>query len=407
MLIGIYLEEYQVGGVDYHLISLVKDWPNSNDRFLLFTNHDSQGLKYNKDIFESIGIKVKVFKSYSYMSQIYKIQKLPLGNYLRYFLYPFYAVFFYLQYLQALKLFKSNKIDFLFSNNGAYPGAIGSLAAILAAKKSKIKRVLLVHHCATPYQFLRKSFEVWLDKAISQSTTIITVSRATRDTILQVRSEIPRNTKFEVIYNGTPTTFYEKENLELKKILNDNTNKKIIGIIGRIENYKGHEDLIRALGLLNQEELSQVQVVFVGTYDKSQHDALQFIAKELKVFSNITFTGFIDGDSKNVISNFDLLMVLTRDFEGFGLTLIEAMAVGVPILSTNVGAIPEFITSGKNGYLINPEAPREIAAAIKDFLVNEIHWKVRAEFALSEIEKFSAKRMSKDFSIKINEIYNL
>ena len=86
---------------------------------------------------------------------------------------------------------------------------------------------------------------------------------------------------------------------------------------------------------------------------------LKKITKKYNIENNVTFTGFLDGDSSKIISEFDLLAMPTVDFEGFGYSMAEAMSVKVPIIASSVGAIPEIIDHKINGVLISPGNLRE------------------------------------------------
>ncbi|MBK9444595.1 MAG: glycosyltransferase family 4 protein [Betaproteobacteria bacterium] len=119
---------------------------------------------------------------------------------------------------------------------------------------------------------------------------------------------------------------------------------RLIGIVGRIDPYKGHEDLIFALARLAPEQRKHIQLVVLGS-PASDDEILRLkrIAHNLGVADYLQFLGYVEGRPADLIAQLDLLVVATRSFEGFGLTLLEAMSVGVPVLATRVGAIPEFV----------------------------------------------------------------
>ena len=404
MKIGVYLEQYQAGGVDAHLLSLIEKWPDKNDRFVLFTNLDNPGIELHQRSYKKLNIDVVSFSSVSYMSMVTWLMSLPLGKFLRYFAYPFLPFYFLRQYFQAKSLFQRNKVDFILADNGAYPGAWGALASILAANKLKIKNLLLVHHNATPYQVLRKAFERFVDRSLAKATVIVTVSEATKKTILANRLALTPNAKFEVILNGTDIDKEIHRCDELERFRQKFQDKKILGIVGRIEPYKGHEELIRGIALLHSDQAKQLVIAFIGIGAESEKKRLELIAQELNVVDKVHFLGFVPGDSKSIISYLDLLLVLTRDFEGFGLTLIEAMAGNVPTIATRVGAIPEFINHLENGYLISPERADEVGKALEDFLSNPDIWKQRAENARNKLNVFSDSKMSQTYCKLIKKI---
>ena len=102
--------------------------------------------------------------------------------------------------------------------------------------------------------------------------------------------------------------------------------------------------------------------------------------------------------SKTIIQNFDILVSLTRDFEGFGYSLAEAMANSVPVISTNVGGSKEFL-SKKNANIVKPYDPRGVSLMIIDYIQNIKKWKKKAEFASKYIKKkFNSEVMSKKYA---------
>ena len=106
---------------------------------------------------------------------------------------------------------------------------------------------------------------------------------------------------------------------------------------------------------------------------------------------------YIKGDSLSVIKNLDLLVSLTRDFEGFGYSIAESLYVGTPILSTNVGGVKEFLND-KNSKLIKPMDISAISKSLKDFAYRRKVWKKRAYAGKKLIiKRFNSEIMSRKF----------
>jgi glycosyltransferase involved in cell wall biosynthesis len=170
--------------------------------------------------------------------------------------------------------------------------------------------------------------------------------------------------------------------------------------MGRVEKYKGHLDLITALGTLPKIYLKKVHLVVVGSGEEMEINTLQDFAEAYGVSKNVHFLGYLDQPSSCLIEQFDLCAMVTRSFEGFGLTVIEAMQVGTPVLATDVGAVLEFL-DGKSGKIIPPSAPGAIAMAMKELVDNPEGFIKRAKYAKSKAPK-NAKEMAKSYWLLMN-----
>ena len=119
----------------------------------------------------------------------------------------------------------------------------------------------------------------------------------------------------------------------------------MIGIIGRIEAYKGHEDLLNAFAKLPIEIKKKNKLMIIGNGKKEIISNLKKLIDRLNISKNVIFTGFIEDKIENIIKSLDLVIMSTRDFEGFGYTIADIMSVGTPVLASKVGAIEEFLNS--------------------------------------------------------------
>ena len=104
----------------------------------------------------------------------------------------------------------------------------------------------------------------------------------------------------------------------------------------------------------------------------------------------------MEGNISTLMRQFDLLAMLTKDFEGFGLTIAEAMWAGTPVLTTTVGAVPEFV-SQEIAIMVQPEAPDEIAEALMQIMDSDEEVQQRASRARQHIRKYSGQAMAQNF----------
>jgi glycosyltransferase involved in cell wall biosynthesis len=131
-----------------------------------------------------------------------------------------------------------------------------------------------------------------------------------------------------------------------------------IGFVGRLVPQKDIGTLIRGFALF-AKIYANTRLVIVGS--GPLEGELRRGAEELRISSRIVWAGFRD-DIVTVMSAFDIF-ALTSMYEGFGLVLLEAMALRLAVVATRAGAIPEIVADGETGILVARQQPRELAAA--------------------------------------------
>ena len=139
----------------------------------------------------------------------------------------------------------------------------------------------------------------------------------------------------------------------------------VITCVGRLDQSKGHDVLVQALHLLNKQ-FPNVCVRFIGDGPRKSH--LINLAASLGIADNFVFTGNISHDNVLIeLSNSYLTVHPTRS-ESFGYAVLESIAVGTPVVASNVGGIPEIIRDGVEGFLVPPDSPEALANAIEKIL---------------------------------------
>lgn len=131
----------------------------------------------------------------------------------------------------------------------------------------------------------------------------------------------------------------------------------------RIEKRKGIYDFLEAM-LLLQRAGAWVEAKIYG--DGSERENVKRFITENQL-RNTEYAGWLVSDKKDVISSFDLCL-FTSHSEGFPNALLEVMALGVPVVSSRVGAVNDLIVSGKNGLLVDVGSPGQIAQAVQTLL---------------------------------------
>lgn len=174
-------------------------------------------------------------------------------------------------------------------------------------------------------------------KCFSMAQGGIAISKYVKGTALQLTPG--EDSKIEVVYNGVDLDKFQYIKRERKDYL------RII-YVGRIVPEKGCDLLIQAISDLPQNV--KVKVFFVG--EGTDMLECKRMAAELGVQDKISFEGK-SNRVRDYLYAADVFVHPARCPEGFGITLVEAMATGLPCIAFEKGAIPELITNGREGFL--------------------------------------------------------
>lgn len=132
---------------------------------------------------------------------------------------------------------------------------------------------------------------------------------------------------------------------------------------------KGILDLLEACKLLNENQVSFTCAIAGGEGDISKSELLELVM-ESGISQEVTYVGKVSGENKiKVLKEADILTHPTHE-DCFPLVLLEAMQVGLPIISTYEGAIPEIVEDGKTGLLVPAKSSIDLADAIRNFFEN-------------------------------------
>ncbi len=207
------------------------------------------------------------------------------------------------------------------------------------AKKSKIKRLILTFYVAHIYRL---------------SDRVICVSNGLKN---QVSSLLKASVPVETIYN--PVRFKPQNKLTSCKYGNETLR---LVAVGRICEQKDYSTLIKAVQLVSKKVPVHLTIVG-GVFCNNEAEMLKKLVSDLKVESCITFAGF-SNDVNSYYSSANIF-VLSSAWEGFGNVIVEAMAFGLPIISTDCNYGPaEILDHGRYGRLVPVSNSTEMAMAI-------------------------------------------
>lgn len=142
---------------------------------------------------------------------------------------------------------------------------------------------------------------------------------------------------------------------------------------GRLEGGKNIDRIITVYSKLTEDERLENPLTIAGTGTLA--DMLRAKASETGVDKEVTFTGMLSNPELVELDSRQKILLMASDFEGFPTAIAEALTLGVPVITTDVGDIPRFIKDGVNGHLLKPGfSDDEYIAAIRDVLAHYGHY---------------------------------
>lgn len=195
------------------------------------------------------------------------------------------------------------------------------------------------------------------------------------------------STNIQVIYNGV-----EIPALGLKQVIRGllRFDGRLVVSVGRLVPWKGFEALIRAHATLTAK-FPNLKLLIVGS--GPDQGKLEQLARDQGVAGSVVFTGALEHEVLLRYVRAADVFALNTSYEGFSHLILEVAAVGVPIVTTNVGGNPEFIEHGVNGFFVKPNDEHALAESIAALLTDV---PLRAKIATNakrKVEKFSVTHM--------------
>lgn len=303
---------------------------------------------------------------------------------------PSYPLFEYNPYETALtskivNVALHEKLDILHVHYAIPHASVALLAKqILQSKGMHIPIVCTLHGTDITLVGKDSSYKPVITYAINQSDAVTAVSESLKQDTLrhfEVTNEI------HVIYNFIDTSLYKFNPENCIKKLTSPNGEKVIMHISNFRPVKRIPDVIRAFELIRKEIPSKL--VMIG--DGPERQPAEDLAKELDISQDIIFLGKIKS-TENILPCADLF-ILPSDTESFGVSALEAMASGVPVISTNVGGIPEVQIHGKTGFLSNVGDYADMAKNAIYILENEERHQLFAKNAKIRAADFDLKKI--------------
>lgn len=280
---------------------------------------------------------------------------------------------------------KHEKLDLLHVHY-AIPHASAAYMAkqILASQGINIPFITTLHGTDITLVGKDESYEPVITFSINQSDGVTAVSESLkRDTYKYFNVE----REIKVIPNFIDFEAYRTQHHPCLKKTHSPNGEKILIHISNFRQVKRVGDVLRIFDKVRKEIPSKL--ILVG--DGPERGNIEKLCRELNTCDDIRSLGKLTAP-EHVLSISDLF-ILPSETESFGLAALEAMASGVPVISTNTGGLPEVNVNGFSGYLSNVGDVDEMAANAIKILNDEQTLNQFKENALKQAEKFDIKNI--------------
>lgn len=201
--------------------------------------------------------------------------------------------------------------------------------------------------------------------ALRSADAVVSISRYTTEAYqalcpgLETLVDIPNGVDLEPFTRQAPPP----ENLDAAI-----RPKQYVLFLGRLNERKGVDVLLCALASVRPNSKG-VQLVIAG--DGPARPALESLTAELGLSPRVRFVGAVHGATKTYyLQNALGTVVPSRNWESFGLVVLEGYAAGCPVIASNLPGLGDLIQEGETGLLVPPESPTALAAALRTFLDN-------------------------------------
>jgi glycosyltransferase involved in cell wall biosynthesis len=214
--------------------------------------------------------------------------------------------------------------------------------------------------------------------SLARSDTVVAISRHIRDVAL-ARAPWALG-KLRVVHDGVDAAFFcprEKRR--------DAKEPFAFIVVGRLEPRKGIDLALDALALVPEATLDVVG-------EGSERAALEARTRCLGLTSRVRFHGFVR-DPRDIVAAADVALCSSRE-EGLGLAVLEAMAMGRPVVGFAVGGVPESVRSGENGWLAHGRTSAALAECMREAIASGDHVRRMGRAARELVERsFSVESM--------------
>lgn len=173
--------------------------------------------------------------------------------------------------------------------------------------------------------------------------------------------------KAVLLYNGVDTDLFSPSAMPVEIPHETGDGRLIVGCVGALDTNKGQEVALEAMRQLRAAGFDRLRLWLVGV--GPQEEALRRQARESGIERFVHFWGF-RRDVPRLLAAMDLFAMPTTGFESLGVAAIEAMMMGLPVVASGLGGVPEVVVHDETGLLTEPGDPVALASALRRLAVD-------------------------------------
>lgn len=295
------------------------------------------------------------------------------------------------------------EIDIIHAHNGRT--ALMGVLAVLSARRG---RCILTQHFLRPAHVDNSGPKARVFNAMHAFVArnlahTIAISQAVKQAAL-ARGEVAAD-QISVVLNGlqAPISCENLTRREKRAAWQTNENAPLIVCVARLQKEKDLDVLISAMTQV-REKFPDARCIIAGEGD--ERAMLAELVEKLNLNNTVELAGFVDSIA-DLMSAADVF-VLPSAAEPFGLVLLEAMALGAPIIAVNDGGPPEIVVDGETGLLVPPRDSDSMAKAIIEIVSDQSRAQTMGEAGRTRYEQlFTRERMARETRTVYEKVLNL
>lgn len=279
------------------------------------------------------------------------------------------------------RIFCNRNVDLVHSNT------IAVLGGALWARRQRIPHLWHVHEIIEHPWIAARIFPLMLRLFADY---VVCNSQATFQWLSGAQASLKM--KMRVIWNGVhpPTAIDQNVAAEMQLRFRPDNVQQAIGLVGRINRWKGHCLLVDAIDILYNKGLRDFSVIFMGSPAPGQEN-LEGELRQRIASSPMRNQILLQGFSSEIwpaYAALDIVCVPSTEPEPFGLVAVEAMASGKPVVASRFGGLTEIVVDGITGLTFNPRDAHALASALETLLHDDA---LRAHLGRAGKERFDAE----------------